>query len=756
MDTRQVIARFEAERQALALMAHPNIAHVIDAAATETGRPYFVMELVKGIAITKYCDEKKLPLRDRLMLFLPVCQAVQHAHQKGIIHRDIKPSNVLVAEYDSHPVPKIIDFGVAKATAQKLTDLTMFTEFGQVLGTFEYMSPEQAKLNQLDIDTRSDIYALGVLLYELLTGDTPFDRHRLHRAAFDEAMRIIREEEPCKPSTRLHRTDTLPSVAANRHAEPSRLRKDVEGELDWIVMKCLEKDRKRRYQTVNSLADDLARFLKGEAVEACPPSATYRFRKLVRRHRAPLAAASLVAITLLAGVAASSWQAVRATRAERRALAERDANETLRREALASARQAKAVSDFLVNAFRSPSPLRDGRTITIAEVLDRAVSELHEKFSHDPTTEGAVLHAIGESYRALALYDQAILHLKKASQIRIRTLGRQHPDTIRCFRDLGWAYIVADRPSDALPVFKENVRITNPRLGPEHPVSLQCAYDLGHCYFNLGRREESLQLMTETLALQRSILGHDFPDTVESMFDLARNYGWAGRFDEAINLYQRVIDLAAKHPSRVVKLLEMEAKEGLALVFAELDRFDEAEALIQDSIKLFEQWLGPNSRGTRNAIESRASIYASHVNFLCNAANLKDRNPERALLLAEKAIEFDPKPSRALSNLGFARYRLGHWPASIEVLRKSCQLAPDGNGDAFQWFLLAMAHWQIDQKDEARSWFDKANEWMQFNQSDDDHLRRVHAEAAELLGIAQFALNSAASPSSNRRPNTSN
>ncbi|MEX2317455.1 MAG: protein kinase [Pirellulales bacterium] len=316
MDTRQVIARFEAERQAVAMMDHPNIAKVLDAGTTESGRPYFVMELVKGVPITKYCDEKHLPLRERLELFVQVCQAVQHAHQKGIIHRDIKPNNVLVAEYDNRAVPKVIDFGVAKATAQRLTERTMFTEFGQVFGTMEYMSPEQSKFNQLDIDTRSDIYSLGVLLYELLAGSTPFEGKRLHAAAFDEMLRIIREEEPPKPSTRLSSIDTLPSVAVNRHTEPARLSKDVQGELDWIVMKALEKDRNRRYATASNFAADIERHLNDEPVEAGPPSAIYKFRKLAWRHRLVIAAASVVAIVILTGTALSTWQAFRATRAE--------------------------------------------------------------------------------------------------------------------------------------------------------------------------------------------------------------------------------------------------------------------------------------------------------------------------------------------------------------------------------------------------------------------------------------------------------
>src|SRR3954469_2452969 len=306
MDTRQVIARFEAERQAVAMMDHPNIAKVLDAGTTDSGRPYFVMELVKGVPITKYCDDKHLPLRARLELFAQACQAVQHAHQKGIIHRDIKPNNVLVAEYDDHAIPKVIDFGVAKAIAQKLTERTMFTEFGQVLGTMEYMSPEQSKFNQLDIDTRSDIYSLGVLLYELLAGSTPLEGKRLKNAAFDEMLRIIREEEPPTPSMRLTSSDTLPSIAANRHIDPARLSKDVRGELDWIVMKALEKDRNRRYETASGFAAEIEGSVHDEPVEAGPPSAAYRFRKFAKRNKTTLVAGALLAMSLvvaLAGIA---------------------------------------------------------------------------------------------------------------------------------------------------------------------------------------------------------------------------------------------------------------------------------------------------------------------------------------------------------------------------------------------------------------------------------------------------------------------
>jgi serine/threonine protein kinase/Flp pilus assembly protein TadD len=326
MDSKSVLARFEAERQALAMMDHPNVAKVLDGGLTETGRPFFVMEYVKGVPITEYCDATRLSVPERLALFVQVCQAVQHAHQKGIIHRDLKPSNILVAPYDDKPVPKIIDFGLAKAMHQSLTERTLHTAHESVLGTPLYMSPEQAQLNNLDVDTRSDIYSLGVLLYELLTGTTPLERQRFKEAAWDEIRRLIREEEPPRPSTRLSSTNTLPSLAACRQTEPAKLTKQVRGELDWIVMKALEKDRSRRYDTANGFALDVQRYLAGEPVLAAPPSASYRLRKFARKNRAALTSAAVIALLLLAGLGLVTWmwQAERAARADAD-LARRDA-----------------------------------------------------------------------------------------------------------------------------------------------------------------------------------------------------------------------------------------------------------------------------------------------------------------------------------------------------------------------------------------------------------------------------------------------
>jgi WD40 repeat protein/tetratricopeptide (TPR) repeat protein/tRNA A-37 threonylcarbamoyl transferase component Bud32 len=338
MDSAQVIARFEAERQALAMMDHQNIAKVFDAGTTDTGRPYFVMELVHGVPMTKYCDDNHLTVRERLGLFVPVCKAIQHAHHKGIIHRDLKPSNVLVCLYDGQPVPKVIDFGVAKAIEQRLTERTMFTQYGQIIGTFEYMSPEQAEMSQLGVDTRSDIYSLGVMLYELLTGSTPLQR--LREGGLTETLKMIKEEEPPKPSTRLYSIQEAAKVAAARRTQPVQLGKLLRGELDWVVMKCLEKDRARRYETANGLARDIERYLHDEPVEAGPPGAGYRLRKLARKHRTAFGIAGLFVLLLVLAAGVSTWQAVRATRAEGQALAERDRAE----QAETKARRAQKVA----------------------------------------------------------------------------------------------------------------------------------------------------------------------------------------------------------------------------------------------------------------------------------------------------------------------------------------------------------------------------------------------------------------------------
>src|SRR6266704_1243124 len=438
MDTKQVIARFEAERQALALMDHPNIAKVLDGGATETGRPYFVMELVRGIKITDYCDHNNLPTRQRLDLFIQVCQAVQHAHQKGIIHRDIKPSNILIADHDGVPVPKVIDFGIAKATTgQPLTDKTVFTAFEQFIGTPAYMSPEQAKLSGLDIDTRSDIYSLGVLLYELLTGKTPFDAQELVNSGLEAMRRTIREKEPIRPSTRLGTMleGELTTTAKHRHTDAPKLVHLLRGDLDWIVMKALEKDRARRYETANGLARDVERYMGDEPVVARPPSKMYRFQKLARRNKLAFAAAGAVAATLLVGLGLATWQFIEKSRAYRLTLLAEQAQERLRLQAQASEKQARAINRFLTEDLlfqATPEQTAREKKVTMEEVLDVATHNLDQnaEIAQQPELEATLRLDIGTTYEKLGALGEADRNLRIALKLFRSALGPENLDTL--------------------------------------------------------------------------------------------------------------------------------------------------------------------------------------------------------------------------------------------------------------------------------------------------------------------------------------
>jgi tRNA A-37 threonylcarbamoyl transferase component Bud32 len=428
MDTRQVIARFEAERQAMALMDHPNIAKVLDAGASDGGRPYFVMELVRGVPITEYCDRERLPISERLALFVPVCHAVQHAHQKGVIHRDLKPSNILITLHDGVPVPKVIDFGIAKATRGKLTEKTLETGLTQLIGSPLYMSPEQAGLSGLDIDWRSDIYSLGVLLYELLTGTTPFNQEVLRTVAFDEVRQMIGRDEPPRPSMRLGDLGAvLTEVAARRGSDPRRLRGLMRGGLDWIVMKALEKDRNRRYQTASSLARDLQRCLRNEPLEAGPPGLAYRLRKLARRYQAVLGTTSAFGVLLVTAAVLYAASGARVTAAQRRA-----------EQAAQEAAIARAVSEFLQQDVLSqsrflvrPTPTGQRRAdLTVRSALDRAAATVESRFQGQPLVEAAICLSIGSTYQALGECAAAQPHLERARTLRLRALGATHPDTL--------------------------------------------------------------------------------------------------------------------------------------------------------------------------------------------------------------------------------------------------------------------------------------------------------------------------------------
>jgi serine/threonine protein kinase/Tfp pilus assembly protein PilF len=518
MDTRQVIARFEAERQALALMDHPNIAKVYDAGTTEAGRPYFVMELVRGIPITEYCDLQQLTPRERLALFVTLCHAIQHAHQKGVIHRDVKPTNVLVTEHDGRPIVKVIDFGVAKALSQQLTDRTIYTQFAQMIGTPLYMSPEQAAMSGLDIDTRSDIYSLGVLLYELLTGSTPFDSQRLQQAAVDEIRRIIRDEEPPKPSTRLSQSgDRLPTIAARRSTESAGLSKLVRGDLDWIVMKCLEKDRARRYETANGLAMDIQRHLDNEPIEARPATSLYRFQKLVRRNKLAAAAASAVMAALILGLSVSTWMFVKERKARQRAV-------VAEQQATSEAAKSRQVSDFMKAMLQGVGPsVALGRdTRMLREIVDQTAERLDQDLKDQPTVEADLRATLGNVYYDLGEYPRAEVMHRRAMSLRRTLLGDKHPDVADSLNDLGQVLYGQGKFADAEAAHREALTVRRELFGDEHLDVAQSLNNLAESLRRQGSSKfpEAETLFRAALAMRRKLLVHDHADVAKSLNDL--------------------------------------------------------------------------------------------------------------------------------------------------------------------------------------------------------------------------------------------
>lgn len=608
LDSKAVLARFEAERQALALMDHPNIAKVLDAGATPDGRPYFAMELVKGVPITAFCDARKLTPRERLELFVPVCRAVQHAHQKGVIHRDIKPSNVMVALYDGKPVPKVIDFGVAKATGQPLTDKTLVTGFGAIVGTPEYMAPEQAELNQLDVDTRADVYALGVLLYELLTGSTPLTRQRLGKAVLLEVLRLVREEEPPLPSTRLSTADALPSIAANRGTEPRRLAALMRGELDWVVMKALDKDRARRYETVNALARDVERYLADEPVEAGRPTAAYRLRKFARKHRSPLALAALAVLGLVAAVGVSTWQAVRATEAEALADKRLAAMTEAEVETAATLRETTAVADFLVDAFRKPDPDADGPSLKVVDLLGPAVVRLDADTAMEPRTRTRLRAALAATYRGLGMADKAVELGRTAKAEAVTSHGPDAAMTFRIINELGLALINASAPENAVPLLQDVFRRQTAQFGAEDPETLTTMNNLALALHMDKKLSAALPLFEECLAIRNRVLPADHRHTLTSLHNLACLYRDMKRVDVAIGLHEdclrrRRASLGESDPGT---LLSMNA---LAQAYTGAGRAPEAIPILEACVRSNQIKRGADHRITTNTMTNLGSAY---------------------------------------------------------------------------------------------------------------------------------------------------
>ncbi len=587
MDSKEVIARFEAERQALALLDHPNVARVFDAGTTGEGHPYFIMEHVNGVSITEYCDSKKLPIADRLELFMKVCQAVQHAHQKGIIHRDIKPSNILVAPQEDTGVPKVIDFGIAKAIIQPLTARTLFTEKGQLVGTPEYMSPEQVQMSVHDIDTRSDIYSLGVLLYELLTGAMPFDSDKLREGGVDDLRRIIREQNPKTPSTRLTGLgDTAQRIAESRGTNIAALTRRLHEELEWIPLKAMRKDRTRRYRSASELSDDIRNYLNGVPLIAGPESRTYRLKKFVTRNRMLVASAATVLAVLVTSVIVSTAFAIREAQARTEAMKASG-------EAERQARISQAVSDFLRDdLLSSVDPyVTQGREVSVRSFLDAASQKLEGKFEAEPLVEASIRHTLGNTYRNIGEFETAQMHLEKAREIRLDQLGEGHAETLGTMDGLARVYWRQGQYGQAQSLFTTVVKGRRQTLGPEHADTLLSMNGLAVLYFSQGRYNEAESLYEEMLRINRALFGDEDVATLLFMGNLATVYRFQGRYGEAEPLYEKAVEherrlLGAEHPDTLYSV------NGLAMLHIAQGQHDKAEELLLDVIEIGSLVLG--------------------------------------------------------------------------------------------------------------------------------------------------------------------
>ena len=669
MDTREVVARFEAERQALALMDHPNIARVLDGGRTASGRPYFVMDLVKGIPITEFCDQNQLSTEARLRLFVNVCAGVQHAHQKGIIHRDLKPSNVLVTVQEGQPVPKVIDFGIAKAIGQKLTERTLFTRFEQLIGTPAYMSPEQAEWGGMDIDTRADIYSLGALLYELLTGTTPFEKETLARAALGEVRRMIREIEPPTPSMRLQGLgQRLNETAQRRHAEPSLLPRLVRGDLDWIVMKALEKDRARRYETVNGLARDVERHLDGEPVVACPPTAGYRLRKFVRKHRVTVGVVAGFVLLLAVAAAVSTHLAIRAGWQKARA-------EQAERKARGQVEETKAVLGFLTDkvlAAARPEGQEGGlgRQVTLRQAVEAAESQIAPTFTNQPLVEAEIRNAVGQTFLFLGDYAKAIEQQQRVIALANANLEPNDAARLDYLNNLAVAYRNAERLDEALPLLEEALQRRKASVGPDHPSTVEAMNNLGVCHWRAGRVQEALALFQEALQKYKARVGPDHPNTLKCMQNLAAAYEQAGRPQEAIPLFEEALQntkakLGPNHPDTLLYM------NNLAGAYQSAGRLAESLQLYEEALQKEKGSLGPDHPDTLQTMINLSLAY--------HAAG---RMPEALPLVEEVAqkskVRFgpdDPATLRAMANLAGAYSHAGRHAESEALIATGAVLA---------------------------------------------------------------------------------
>jgi len=590
------LQRFDLERQSLAIMDHPAIAKVFDAASTPEGQPYFVMEYVPGLPITNYCDQKKLTIRERLDLFIRVCEGVQHAHQKAIMHRDLKPTNILVADVDGRPLPRIIDFGIAKATSSQPSDQTMVTQVGGILGTPGYISPEQADPSVLDVDVRTDVYSLGVILYELLTASTPFDPKQWKTKPFHEVLRQLREDDPPRPSTRMNaEVETSACTTENRKTEPDQLVRQLRGDLDWITLKALEKDRSRRYDSCSELAADIRRYLEDRPVLATPPSFRYRAGKFIRRNRMAVVAASTVSLLLVALAVSMTIQAIRIAKERDRA----------NREAAA----AKSVSEFLTGLFKVSDPGESrGNSITARQILDKGVQQIDAGLAGQPEVQARLMGTMGEVYWSLGLYRRADPLFEKAVATRRRLLGPEHPDTLQSIylsaKNLNDEGQYAEAEKRLRTVLEAQRRV----LGPNHPDTVKSMIAIAGVIYEEGRYQEAEKLQRELLDLQRHMPVRDEQREAMTMNNLATNLTAQNRYGESELLFAQTVELERRlfGPEHPVTLQSM---SNMVRTFNNERKYSEAETLARHTLDIQRRVLGQDHEDTQWTIHNLAVAF---------------------------------------------------------------------------------------------------------------------------------------------------